>query len=104
MDFQELFSLRQVRKVEQTLGVLTFSVVSLVILQTRRYEQHATNFTILENILTAPVFIFIFFKITFENKSSVEKHPVEDLSQDLGFWSIICVIYHVTLQKLLTYY
>ena len=29
---------------------------------------------------------------------------LEDLSQDLGFWSIICVISHVTLQKLLTHY
>ena len=24
---------------------------------------------------------------------------LEDLSQDLGFWSIICVIFHVVLQK-----
>ena len=29
---------------------------------------------------------------------------LEDLSQDLGFWSIICVISLVTLQKLLTHY
>ena len=28
---------------------------------------------------------------------------LEDLSQDLGFWSIICVISHVNLQKLLTH-
>ena len=28
---------------------------------------------------------------------------LEDLSQDLGFWSIICVISHVTLHKLLTH-
>ena len=27
---------------------------------------------------------------------------LEDLSQDIGFWSIICVISHVTLQNLLT--
>ena len=27
---------------------------------------------------------------------------LEDLSQDLGFWSIICVISYVTLQNLLT--
>ena len=31
------------------LGVLTFCVVSLVILQTRSYEQHARNFTMLQN-------------------------------------------------------
>ena len=46
---QKLFSLRQVQEVEQTLGVLTFCVVSLVILQTRSYEQHATKFTMLQN-------------------------------------------------------
>ena len=37
------------QEVEQTLGVLTFCVVSLVILQTRSYEQHATKFTMLQN-------------------------------------------------------
>ena len=46
---QKLFSLRQVQEVEQTLGVLEFCVVSLVILQTRSYEQHATKFTMLQN-------------------------------------------------------
>ena len=42
---QKLFSLRQVQEVEQTLGVLTFCVVSLVILQTRNNEQHSTDLT-----------------------------------------------------------
>ena len=37
------------QEVEQTLGILTFCVVSLVILQTRNYEQHATKFTMLQN-------------------------------------------------------
>ena len=46
---QKLFSLQQVQEVEQTLGVLTFCVVSLVILQTRSYEQHATKLTMLQN-------------------------------------------------------
>ena len=36
---QKLFSLRQVQEVEQTLGVLTFCVVSLVILQTTAVDQ-----------------------------------------------------------------
>ena len=46
---QKLFSLRQVQEVEPTVGLLTFCVVSLMILQTRSYEWHATNFTMLQN-------------------------------------------------------
>ena len=37
------------QEVEQTVGILTFCVDSLVILQTRGYEQHATNLTKLQN-------------------------------------------------------
>ena len=37
------------QEVEQTLAVLNFCVVSLVILQTRSYEQHATKFTMLQS-------------------------------------------------------
>ena len=37
------------QEVEQTLSILSFCVVSLVILQTRSYEQHATNFAMLQN-------------------------------------------------------
>ena len=46
---QKLFSLRQVQEVEPTVGLLTFCVFSLMILQTRSYEWHATNFTMLQN-------------------------------------------------------
>ena len=49
LESKSFFSLRQVQEVEQTFGVLTFCVVSLVILQTGSYEQHATNFTMLQN-------------------------------------------------------
>ena len=45
----KLFSLRQVQEVEQTLGVFPFVWFFLVILQTRCYEQHATNILLLEN-------------------------------------------------------
>ena len=39
----------QVQEVEQTLSILPFCVVFLVSLQTRHYEQYATNFLLLEN-------------------------------------------------------
>ena len=38
-----------VQEVEQTLSILPFCVVFLVSLQTRHYEQYATNFLLLEN-------------------------------------------------------
>ena len=37
-----------VQEVEQTLSILPFCVVFLVSLQTRHYEQYATNFLLIE--------------------------------------------------------
>ena len=47
--FQIDRSIWQVQEVEQTLNILPFCVVFLVSLQTRHYEQYATNFLLLEN-------------------------------------------------------